>query len=292
MNAIVDVFEKNRRRLFAIAHRMLGTRSDAEDLVQDVWLRWSESATAEIQSPLAFLVTVTKRLCLDRLREMKRERGQYPASSSDVREDECVMSPEARHELLEEVSTAFAAVLERLGVDERRAFLMREIFDFDYSELAEVLGKAEPACRQIVRRARARLRDPRRGFSVTAKSREQLLKRFLVATRTGDRNAVIALVTEKVEYVAPASTPAAISWGTSTPRSIKQRPVNNAESVPLFASVVYGNDSRVLADQAQPLIDCASRFGYVCPGRAQGHNDHGTRVYEMDNDTYETTKVG
>src|SRR5262245_4285511 len=108
MCEIVDAFETNRRRILAVAHRMLGSRSDAEDLVQEVWLRWNAAATADVQSPVAFLVTITKRLCLDRIREMKKERGQYAEGSlPESRAEECAASPEARHELLDEVSAAF-----------------------------------------------------------------------------------------------------------------------------------------------------------------------------------------
>jgi RNA polymerase sigma-70 factor (ECF subfamily) len=201
MSGMVDVFEMNRRRLLAVAHRMLGSRSDAEDLIQDVWLRWNESATADIQSPVAFLVTITKRLCLDRIRERKNERGQYAeASLPDLLAEEYVPSAEARRELVDQVSAAFRAVLERLGPEERTGFLLRDIFDYDYSEVAQVVGKAEPTCRQMVRRARARVQEPRQRFSVTAESRERVLKTFLGAIDTGDRQAVQALLAEEIEY--------------------------------------------------------------------------------------------
>ena len=207
MSGHADVFEAHRPRLFGVACRMLGSRSDAEDLLQDVYLRWHDSYSASIQSAVAFLITITTRLCLDRIQERKRERaGEVERSPSALSVDEHVPSPETQRELSEEVSVAILAVLERLGPEERTAFLLREVFDYDYSELTQILGKAEAACRQMIRRARARVRESSPRFRVTAESRERMLGRFRVAASSGDRQAVIALLTEEVEYVAePAS---------------------------------------------------------------------------------------
>jgi RNA polymerase sigma-70 factor, ECF subfamily len=186
---------------------MLGSRSDAEDLLQDVYLRWHDSYSTSIQSAVAFLITITSHLCLDRIRERKRERaGEVERSLSALSVDEHFPSPETQRELSEEVSVAILAVLERLGPEERAAFLLREVFDYDYSELAQILGKAEAACRQMIRRARARVRESPPRFTVTAESRERMLAKFRVAASSGDRQAVMALLTEEVEYVAePAS---------------------------------------------------------------------------------------
>jgi RNA polymerase sigma-70 factor (ECF subfamily) len=96
---------------------------------------------------------------------------------------------------------AFLALLERLGPEERAAFLLHEVFDYDYPEVAEILGKAEPACRQMIHRARARVRESRPRFSVATESRERLLEKFLAAAGSGDRNAVMALLAEEVEYI-------------------------------------------------------------------------------------------
>src|SRR5262249_45479558 len=100
-----------------------------------------------------------------------------------------------------EVSVAFLALLERLGPEERAAFLLHEVFDYDYPEVAQMLGKAEAACRQIVHRARGRVRESRRRFSVSTESRERILRKFLAAVVSGDRRAVMALLAEEVEYI-------------------------------------------------------------------------------------------
>jgi RNA polymerase sigma-70 factor (ECF subfamily) len=200
ISATVEVFEAHRRRLFGVAYRMLGSRPDAEDLVQDVYLRWHQSPMETIQSPLAFLLTITTRLCLDRLRERKKEHDHcVVALMPELIADDHVPSPEMQAELAGEISAAILAVLERLGPDERAAFLLREVFDYDYPEVARMCDKAEPACRQMIHRARSRVRDSRPRFSVSTVSRERILKRFLAAANSGDRNAIAALLAEEVE---------------------------------------------------------------------------------------------
>jgi RNA polymerase sigma-70 factor, ECF subfamily len=199
-NGIGEVFQSHRRRLFRVAYRMLGSRAEAEDLLQEAYLRWHRSATEDIRSPIAFLVTITTRLCLDRLRELKQEHEHYvgPWLPEPIVEDQ-FPSPEMQLEFAEEVSVAFRAVFERLGPEEREAFLLHDVFDYDYSEVAQMLGKAEPTCRQMIHRARVRVRESRPRFSVTAESRERVLVKLLAAVGTGDRKAVMALLAEDVE---------------------------------------------------------------------------------------------
>jgi RNA polymerase sigma-70 factor (ECF subfamily) len=208
------IFEAHRGRLFGIAYRMLASRADADDLLQDAYLRWHRSDREGIQSPIAFLVTITTRLCLDRLRGLKEEREHYvgPWLTEPILDDH-IPSPEMRCELADEVSVAFLAVLERLAPEERAAFLLHEVFDYDYPEVAQMLGKSEPACRQMVHRARARVRESRPRFAVTAESRERLLEKFLAAAGTGDRRAVTALLAEGVEYM--STRPFVPSWRSS-----------------------------------------------------------------------------
>jgi RNA polymerase sigma-70 factor (ECF subfamily) len=203
MTTATALFELHRPRLFGIAYRMLGSRPEAEDLLQDAYLRWHESDRTGIQSVAGFLVTITTRLCVDRLRALKQERvhcvGEW---LPETVVDDHIPSPEMQRELVDDVSVAFLAVLERLGPEERAAFLLREVFDHDYSEVAQMLGKAEPACRQLISRARARLRESRARFRVSAESRDRLLRKFLVAIGSGNRQAVMALLAEDVEYMA------------------------------------------------------------------------------------------
>jgi RNA polymerase sigma-70 factor (ECF subfamily) len=198
-----DLFIAHRTRLFGIAYRMLGTRADAEDLLQDVYLRWHQSATHDVQSPLAFLITITTRLCLDRLRSLKQQRAQYfgPWLPEPIVEDE-MGPPDMQLELREKVSIGFLTVMECLGPEERAAFLLHDVFDYDYDEVARILNKKAPSCRQMVHRARERLREPRRRFTVSPETRERVLRRFLCAIETGDRQSVMALLAEEAEYMA------------------------------------------------------------------------------------------
>lgn len=203
MATAAALFELHRPRLFGIAYRMLGSRSEAEDLLQDAYLRWHESDRTGIQSVAAFLVTITTRLCVDRLRALKHERVHYFGERlPEPIVDGHIPSPEMQRELVDDVSVAFLAVLERLGPEERAAFLLHDVFDYDYPEVAQALGKAEPACRQVISRARARLRGSRARFRVSAESRDRLLRKFLVAIGSGNRQAVMALLAEDVEYMA------------------------------------------------------------------------------------------
>jgi RNA polymerase sigma-70 factor (ECF subfamily) len=191
------LFVSHRARLLRIAHRMLGSRDDAEDLVQDVYLRWHRSAKRDIASPLAFLITMTGRLCVDRLRLLKRQRAECLDAPS-TESDDHAPSPEMQIEFTQEVSGGFVALLERLGPEERAAFLLHDVFDYDYKEVGRFLGRAEAACRQIVHRARARLRDSRARFAVPPECRGRVFRKFLAAIG-GDREAVMALLAEEVK---------------------------------------------------------------------------------------------
>jgi RNA polymerase sigma-70 factor (ECF subfamily) len=204
MTGAAEIFELHRPRLFGVAYRMLGTRPDAEDILQDTYLRWHQISTRKIKSPVAFLMTVTTRLCLDRLRSIKLDRGQFldsclPTPTVDVFNP----SPETKCEFTDEVANALFAVLERLSPDERAAFLLHDIFDYDYDEVAQTIGKSEPACRQIIHRARLRVRESGPRFVVAAESRARLLEQFLAAAGSGDRKAVMALIAEQAAISRP-----------------------------------------------------------------------------------------
>jgi RNA polymerase sigma-70 factor, ECF subfamily len=196
-------FAAHRARLLGIAHRMLGSRAEAEDVVQDVYLRWHQSVRGDVKSPIAFLVTITTRLCLDRLRELKRQHTEHPDPwTFDYVIEDHMPSPEMQLEFSEEVSMAFIAVLERLGPEERAAFLMHDVLDYDYGEIGRMLGKTEAACRQVIHRARERLRGSRARFALTRASCEGVVKKFLAAIGAGDREAVMALLAEELECMA------------------------------------------------------------------------------------------
>ena len=199
----LSTFAALRPRLFSIAYRMLGTRADAEDVVQDAWLRWHGADQAQLQSAEAWLVTVTTRLSIDRLRTRKTERESYigwwlpePLVELDER------TPESAAELASDVSVAFMWVLERLSPEERAAFLLRQVFDNDYKDIAEMLGKTEAACRQLVHRAQGRVQQEQPRFDVPRDTHRELLATFMQAAGNGDRAAMKALMADQVQLVA------------------------------------------------------------------------------------------
>lgn len=195
------VFEALRPRLFLIAYRMLGMRADAEDVVQDAWLRFSTSVRDDVRSLEAWLVTITTRLSIDRLRSRKNERDAYtgwwlPEPVVEVVED----TPEAAAELASDVSVAMLWVLERLTPEERAAFLMRKVFDQDYGDVAAMLGKSEAACRQLVHRAQERIRQESPRFTVSQTMHRAVLEQFMQAAAGADRDAMKTLLSADVEY--------------------------------------------------------------------------------------------
>lgn len=197
-----STFTELRPRLFSIAYRMLGTRADAEDVVQDAWLRWNAADQAQLLSAQAWLVTVTTRLAIDRLRSRKSEREAYvgwwlpePLVELDER------TPESAAELASDVSVAVMWLLERLAPEERAAFLLRQVFEHDYADIAAMLDKTEAACRQLVHRAQGRVQQERPRFEVPRDLHRDLLARFMQAAASGDRAAMKALLTDDVQLV-------------------------------------------------------------------------------------------
>src|SRR5256885_5220020 len=163
MTSDADTFEAARPRLQRLAYRMLGGIADAEDAVQDAWLRWQGADRASVADPTAWLVTATTRLCLDRLRSQKARREAYrgPWLPEPLIED----LAEDPVERAEEVSVAFLLALERLSPLERAVFLLHDVFDADFSAVAETLGRSEAACRQLAVRARDHVRQAKPRFS-------------------------------------------------------------------------------------------------------------------------------
>ena len=202
-DSAVDGFEPNRGRLFGIAYRMLGSRAEAEDLVQEAYVRWHQTDREAIRNAEAWLVTTTTRLAIDRLRALKTERESYvgPWLPEPMMRD--TPPPPDRHlELASDLSMAFMVLLERLGADERAAFLLHEVFEFDYREIATVLEKSEDACRQIVHRARTRVRNERKRFEVAESAKAALLRKFTEAVSARDQQTLLALFAPEATWTA------------------------------------------------------------------------------------------
>ncbi|MDY0743925.1 RNA polymerase sigma-70 factor [Paucibacter sp. R3-3] len=204
-----DSFNRLRPRLQGIAYRMLGAAAEAEDVVQDAWLRWHGTDRASIDNTEAWLVAVTTRIAIDRLRSAKTQREHYvgtwlPEPLMDAPDDfgQHTPSPEQLLERADNLSVAFLTLLERLAPEARAAYLLREVFDADYAEVAEALGKSEQACRQIVHRAKAQLKDEKRPRQVVPhETHLKLLRGFADAATRGEFAALKAMLAEEAQLV-------------------------------------------------------------------------------------------
>jgi RNA polymerase sigma-70 factor (ECF subfamily) len=203
MDAATLAFDRHRPRLKGIAYRMLGSVAEAEDVVQDTWLRWNEAAHGALDSAEAWLVTVTTRIAIDRLRAAKAQRTQYVGTwLPEPIVSDGPATPEQLLERADDLSMAFLAVLERLTPEARAAFLLREIFDAEYDEIAQTLGKSEAACRQLVSRAKAQVReDDRPRQAVPRETHMRLLRGFAEAAEKGNLQGLKAMLTEDVAII-------------------------------------------------------------------------------------------
>ncbi len=199
-----DPFVAHRSLLFTVAYEMLGSAADAEDVVQETWLRWADlgaAARADVRDPRAYLVRIVTRQALNRLRTLARRREEYVGewlpepllTSPDVAEDV---------ELAESVSFAMLTVLETLGPTERAVFVLREVFETPYDEIAEAVGKTPAAVRQIAHRAREHVAARRPRVQVSRAEQEAVVERFLAAVRGGDLQGLLDVLAPDVVVVA------------------------------------------------------------------------------------------
>ena len=198
-----DVFQAYRSLLFSIAYRMLGSVMDAEDGVQEAYLRWHKAIEngEVVQSPKTYLCTIVTRWCIDQLRAARAQREAYVG----VWLPEPLVEPNAPDlaemaGLSESLSTAFLLLLEHLSPVERAVFLLHQVFDYEYGEIAKIVGKSEENCRQIARRARQHLSARRPHYAVPFEQREQLTHEFIRACVSGDMDGLLALLTDDVVF--------------------------------------------------------------------------------------------
>lgn len=197
----IEQFEAHRPLMLSIAYRMLGSITDAEDIVQKAYLRYQNINTAEITSHKAFLSTVVTRLCLNHLQLARVQREQYigtwlPEPVIPIFDEP--LHPGHQVELHESLSLAFLVLLEQLTPPERAIFLLREVFDFDYREIAAIVGKEEAACRQMFRRAKKYIAQNRPRFTPAPEAHRQLVEQFVQTVRGGDLERLLVLLSEEV----------------------------------------------------------------------------------------------
>jgi RNA polymerase sigma-70 factor (ECF subfamily) len=261
-----SAFESLRGRLFGLAYRMLGSRADAEDIVQEAYIRWHQVAGGSIESPEAWLVTTTSRLAIDRLRRLKTERQAYVGQW--LPEPIVTEAPPDRHlDLADDLSIAFLTVLERLSPEERAAFLLHDVFDVGYGKIASVIERSEAACRQVVHRARARVRGDRKRFDVTESAKAAMLHRFTAAMQARDEQALLALF-------APDATWTADGGGKTAAGRL---PITGAERI---AKLVVGLWDKFWADNR--TLEIATVNGET--GLCLRDGDHLTATMSIDTD--------
>jgi RNA polymerase sigma-70 factor (ECF subfamily) len=186
-----DIFEEHRAYLSAIAYRMLGSVADAEDVMQDAFLRWRRVAPEAVEHPRAFLSKTVSRLCLDKLKEARRRREIYvgPWLPEPVINDPA-LSVSPPENVAEDISFALMLALERLSPLERAAFLLHDVFDMEFAEIAVVLERNEAACRQLASRARAHVRKERPRFDMAPDKSAEITEAFFTAAKSGDASAL------------------------------------------------------------------------------------------------------
>ncbi|MFF3751945.1 RNA polymerase sigma factor SigJ [Streptomyces sp. NPDC002018] len=203
--ASTDEFETHRSVLTGVAYRMLGRFADAEDVVQEAWLRWSAREREDVREPRAYLVRITTRLAIDRLRQVQARRESYvgPWLPEPVVTDYGPVAPDAaeRAVLADSVSVALLVVLESLSPLERAVFVLREAFGLPFGEIAAVLDRSEAAVRQLAGRARRHVEERRPRYDVDPAERRDLTERFLAAAAGGDLDALIGLLAPDARLV-------------------------------------------------------------------------------------------
>jgi len=221
----VTTFEQHRSLLFAIAYRMLGRVAEAEDMVQETFLRWQRRAEQEVQSAKAWLTTSLTRLCIDQLRSARRQREQYvglwlPEPLIEPGDDD----PARAAELADSLTNAFLLLVETLSPVERAVFLLREVFDYDFAEVSRIVGKSEVNCRKLAARARERLTARRPRFRADGAQAEKLVTGFLQACEEGDSAGLLALLADDAAIYSDGGGKVAAA----------RRPVLGAEKVAKF----------------------------------------------------------
>jgi RNA polymerase sigma-70 factor (ECF subfamily) len=257
------VFEAHRPLLFSIAYRMLGSASEAEDVVQDVWLRARQDEHSDVRSARAYLTTIVTRLSIDRLRSADRTRLQYPGPWLP----EPLAEPNQESvELASSLTTAFLVLLEQLTPTERAVFLLREVFELDFDEIARSIGKSQANTRQILTRARSRLRDARPRFTASRRESEEIVRQFRHACATGNVEELMAVLHADATLVSDGGSPrrdpcsariASRSSCSATPGSCTGRSPTS-------------NSSR---STARPVCSCVIRLPAMEPTRSTSSVD-------------------
>jgi len=223
-----EIFTSTRPLLFSIAYRMLGSVADAEDLVQEAFVRWLEAPEAEVRAPRAYLATIVSRLAINQLQSARSKRETYVGQwLPEPLVTDHAPDPSEPIELAESLSMAFLLMLERLSPTERAVLLLHDVFDFDYSEVAQIVDKSEANCRQLLARAKKHIGEPHARFEVDPTQADRLLGRFTEAARAGDIDGLLGVLAEDITLWADG--------GGKVPGAAL-RPIHGADSVARFVA--------------------------------------------------------
>ena len=248
MNASLDrdaaSFEAHRRALTGLAYRMLGSRAEAEDVVQDAYLRWHAADHAAIEEPRRYLGTVVTRLCLDRLKSARVRHEDYvgPWLPEPVVDE--VFDEPASGELAQDISVALMLLLERLSPLERASFLLHDVFGLDFAEVAGALGRGEAACRQLAARARAHIEAGRPRFPATREEGHRLALAFQAAVASGDIETLVQILAED----------AVLYSDGGGKRAAAPNPIYGADRIVRFFAGVLRKNSALATVAARPAM--------------------------------------
>lgn len=253
-------FDEHRGLLFSIAYRMLGSVADAEDVLQEAFVRWQRASEAEVRSPRAYLSSVVTRLCIDHLRSARTRREEYvgpwlpePLPTGPA--------PDAAEKIVleESLSMAFLVLLESLTPTERAVFLLREVFDYGYGEISRFVGKSESNCRQISRRARRAVAARRPRFESSPEQERRLADGFLAVCLEGDMDGLLAMLSEDAVLYSDG--------GGKTRAALN--PIRGAANVARFFSGILGKAPPDLVIRRTPINGRPGFVAYFGDGRPQ-----------------------
>ncbi|WEH19548.1 RNA polymerase sigma-70 factor [Streptomyces sp. VNUA24] len=249
-----DVFEEHRSVLMGVAYRMLGRVADAEDVVQEAWLRWSGADRSEVREPRGYLVRVTTRLSIDRLRQVQSRNEAYPGPwlpEPYVTDYAVTVEDTAERAVLADtVSLAVLVVLESLSPLERAVFVLREAFGYPYAEIAAMIDRAEPAVRQLAGRARRHVDERRPRYEVDPAERRELTERFLAAAAGGDLEQLMSLLAPDVRLVGDGG-------------GLGKAPVRVLETADKVGRFLHGVAGKGLADASFHFMEVNGGFAVV-----------------------------
>ncbi len=285
-----ETFLEYRSLLFSVAYNMLGLVADAEDIVQDVYEKWLKFDTSVVQQPKSYLVKAVTNKCINHLNKLKRERKDYigpwlpePIIASEEN------TGKQKVEMFHPLSIGIMTMLEKLTPQERAVFLLKEIFTYDYDEIAEIIDKSNDNCRQIFKRAQQHLRDDKRRFQIDMRMHERIFKQFLQACNDGDIDGLISLLREDIVMVSDGG-------GTSLTvngRRIQalRKPLHGKETVAKFVITILQNvqkyvpgfSTKIVLVNNMPSLACFTRGRPISLITLEIRNDVITNIFVHSN---------